>query len=181
MALSQPAHLRVTLAVGRFEYRKRICMSTSTFYRLALLLPYLSLVLGYFLSKGFGPTLPGPLNLQSWGMIWMGLGVFWVIPYTILALGLFIWSIGKSGSRIKSWFLRSPLVMMIVAPIVFALLAAYGLNSPDPNIKGFVGSLSGFAVFFSIPFSLSVGYLFVAFTLVLDGIFVKAGFLKSEL
>lgn len=156
-------------------------MSTSTFYRHALLLPYLSLALGYYLSNGFDPTLPGPLRLQSWGMIWIGLGVFWVIPYTILALGLFIWSRGKSGSKIKTWFLRSPLLMMIVAPIVFALLAAYGLNSPDPNIKGFVGSLSWFAVFFSIPFSLSVGYLFVAFTLVLDNILVRAGFLKSDI
>src|SRR5687768_4677700 len=98
-------------------------MTSITFYRLALFLPSLTLIPGYFLANQSESEL---FDVQFLGISWMVLAGFWIIPYTILVVGLLIWSRGKSSNTIKSVLLMSPCMLMIVAPAVLALFGILG-------------------------------------------------------
>lgn len=153
-------------------------MTSITFYRLALFLPYLTLIPGYFLANQSASEL---FDVQFLGMSWMVLAGFWIIPYTILVVGLLIWSKDKSSNTIKSVLLRSPLMLMIVAPAVLALFGILGSYLSDPNLMGFFLGLLMFGPLFSAPFSLIVGYIFVVIGLLLFEMLSRFGYIRDHI
>ena len=157
-------------------------MTSITFYRLALLLPYLTLIPGYYLAKDFlaNQSSNGLLSTQFLGMSWMVLSAFWIIPYTILVIGLLIWSKGKSSNTIRSWFLRSPFILMMVTIIVFIVAGVLGSYSSDPNTSGFLGGVLLLGPICSAPFSLIIGYVFVVFALLLYEILNKFSYIRDK-
>lgn len=153
-------------------------MTSITFYRFALFLPYLTLIPGYFLANQSASELFG---VQFLGMSWMVLAGFWIIPYTILVVGLLIWSKGKSSNTIKSVLLRAPLLLMIVAPAVLALFGILGSYLSDPNLRVFFVGLLMFGPLFSAPFSLIVGYIFVVIGLLLFEMLNRFGYIRDHI
>jgi hypothetical protein len=158
-------------------------MKSSTFYRLVLFLPYLTLIPGYLLTRDFlvNQSSSGLLSARFLGMSWMVLSGFWIIPYTIVVVGLLVWSKGKSGNIIRSMLLRSPFILMIVMPIVFILVGLLGSYSPDPNTSGFLGGVALLGPICSMPFSLVIGYIFLVIGLLLYEILDKFGYIQDDI
>lgn len=113
-------------------------MKTQTFIRLSLLFPYaLWIILASFMvvmSEIFPaseslPLLSGIITISfvySFGIL------VWGIPYTILALGLWIWSKGKPVRMMIKVFALSPLLMAVLVAVTIALiLSAQDGVSPD--------------------------------------------------
>lgn len=157
-------------------------MNSITFYRLALFLPYLTLIPGYFLTKDFlaNQSSSGLLSAQFLGMSWMVISGFWIIPYTIFVIGLLIWSKDKSINTIRSWFLRSPFMLMLVSPLVFVVIGVLGSYSSDLNISGSLATVSLIGLICSAPLALIIGYVFIVFALLLYEILNKFGYIKDE-
>jgi hypothetical protein len=153
-------------------------MTSITFYRCALLLPYLSLIPGYFFAN---QSASDHFDIQFLGMSWVVLAGFWITPYTILVVGLLAWSRGKSTNTIRSLLLKSPLMLMIVAPVVLALFGIFGSYSSDPNVSVFFTGLLMFGPLFSALFSFVVGYLFVIIGLLLYNMLNKFGYIKDDI
>jgi hypothetical protein len=147
-------------------------MKSITFYRFALLLLYLSLIPGYFLAN---QSASEHFDIQFLGMSWVVLAGFWIIPHTILVVGLLTWSKGKSSNTIKSVLLRSPFMLMIVAPAVLALFGILGSYSSDPDISVFFTGLLMFGPILSALCSLVIGYIFVIIGLLLYELVKKNG------
>ncbi len=103
-------------------------MKTQTFVRLSLLFPYFlwAVLTGFMvvLSEVFPeseslPILSGIITISfvySFGIL------VWGIPYTILALVLWIWSKGKTLRTMTRVFALSPLMMAVVVAIVMTIL-----------------------------------------------------------
>ena len=157
-------------------------MKSSTFYRLVLFLPYLTLIPGFFLARDFlaNQSSSGLLSARFLGMSWTVLSGFWIIPYTIVVVGLLIWSKGKSSKIIRSMLLRSPFILMIVMPLVFLIFGYLGSYSSDPNTSGFSATFMFLGPICSVPFSLVIGYMFVVIGLILYQILDKFGYIKDQ-
>ena len=155
-------------------------MRSSTFYRIILFLPYLTLIPGYLLARDFSVSESALFSAQGLGMSWMVLAGFWLIPYTIMVIGLLIWSRRKSSNLIRSWLLRSPFILMIVMPLVFILLGWLGSYSSDPNISSFLAGVGLLGPICSAPVGLVIGYIFVLIGLMLYEILHRFGYIKDE-
>lgn len=157
-------------------------MKSNTFYRLVLFLPYLTLIPGYFLTKDFlaNQSTSGLFSARFLGMSWTVLAGFWIIPYTIMVIGLLVWSRGKSSNMIRSWLLRSPFILMIVMPLVFMLAGWLGSYSSNPDIRGFLSGVLFIGTICSLPFGLVIGYIFVVIGLLLYEILDKFGYIKDN-
>jgi hypothetical protein len=153
-------------------------MTAITFYRFALLLPYLSLIPGYFFAN---QSASERFDIQFLGMSWVVLAGFWIIPYTVLVVGLLTWSKGKSSNTIKSVLLRSPFILMIVAPVVLALFGILGSSLSDPNLRVFFVGLLMIGPLFSALFSLIVGYIFVVIGLLLFKMLNSFGYIRDHI
>jgi hypothetical protein len=65
------------------------------------------------------------------------IGIFlWGIPYTILAVGLLLWSINKSASTIYKVFFFSPFLLSILIVFEIALVTFWPLQAPSLEGKG---------------------------------------------
>ncbi len=103
-------------------------MKTQTFIRLSLLFPYaLWIIFAIFMvvmSKVFPaseslPILSGMITISfiyAFGIL------VWGIPYTILALGLWIWSNKKPASTMKKVFAFSPLMLAVLITVAMYFL-----------------------------------------------------------
>ena len=104
--------------------------------RSLLLVPYLawglSLVFAYLASRPVGnmytsnayfEALTGVVSFYVIGI------VLWGIPYTILALGLLLWSIKKSVPIIFKMFIFSPFLLSILMVIEIVLITYWPLQA----------------------------------------------------
>ena len=83
------------------------------------------------------------------------IGIFlWGIPYTILVIGLLLWSINKSASTIYKLFFYSPFLLSILMTFEIALVSLWPPQAP--SFEGKVEILSSILVVV-IP-SLIFGY-----------------------
>jgi hypothetical protein len=75
-------------------------MKSTTYARLALLLPYLTLIesIGYFIYNDLDTKIE--TILQSANFFWNFFAFFWFVPYTILAIYLLIRSRGKTIEQV---------------------------------------------------------------------------------
>ncbi len=168
-------------------------MKSTTFYRLLLGLPYLFLIPGYFAAKDMFKSLSvssigGPTASNSSGLLgtimafWGITGVFWIVPYTLFAIILFIWSRNKSKEIIRIWFVRSPFILAMASPIFYLLLFPFQALIPDHNLNG-AGTFGAFTVIglvCSLPFSLLFGFIFVGIGLLLYSVFFSLKIIRDE-
>jgi len=80
--------------------------------------------------------------------------VLWGIPYTILAVGLLLWSINKSAPTIYKLFIFSPFMLSILMAVEIALVSFWPPQAP--SLEGGMEFLSSLLVVV-IP-SLIFGY-----------------------
>ena len=159
-------------------------MKSSTYYRLALLLPYLTLIPGYFLARNFLADVEALrqidiYSLKGMGMSWMVLSGFWLIPYTMVAISLTIWSIEKRKDLIRSMFLRSPIILMIAMPTLFIIIFAFIPEASDLNLAGTLELVKYTGILCSAPFCLVFGYIFVLLGLFFYEILNTVGLIKD--
>lgn len=157
-------------------------MTSITFYRLALFLPYLTLIPGYYLARDYFVNLSpsGIFSAQFLGLSSIVITGFWLIPYTIFVTGLLIWSRGKSSNTVRSWFLRSPFILMMIAPIIFMIIGALTAYSSGPDMQGNLAAVTLIGIICSVPLSLIIGFIFIVLALLLYEILNKLGYIRDE-
>ena len=150
-------------------------------------LPYLFVVPGFLAMRDFfTPLATGvpnemPSKFLNYLLVFWGItGIFWIIPYTLFAIGLLIWSFGKSKESIRIWFSKSPYFLMVFSPIFFLAILSLTSFFDDKNIVGTIASYGIIGVFCSIPLSLIYGFIFVLIGLSLHSILFSTGFIKND-
>jgi hypothetical protein len=106
--------------------------------RSLLLIPYfawgIALLFVYLVSASAGNSqtpnaffgvLTGVASFYTLGI------VLWGIPYTILALGLLLWSINKPAPGIHKVFVFSPFLLSVLTIIEIALISFWPLQAPS--------------------------------------------------
>ncbi len=160
-------------------------MKSTTFYRLVLGLPYVVLIPGFFAMRDYfrpmfteapDPSSGGWLGLI--GAFWGVTGIFWIIPYTLFAIGLLLWSIGRSKETIRTWFARSPFILMMLSPLFF--LALLPFHFTDENSAGAFSAYVIIGIVCSAPFSLIFGFIFVGIGLLIHSILTSLSLIKDE-
>ena len=154
-------------------------MKSSTFARLALLLPYVPLAesILYFIFRDISEE---DSLLQSFNLLWNFLAIFWYIPYTMMVIYLLIWSNGKSTDQIFKRYTFAPLILMLLSSGLFVILFLIGLLLGSESDIGGILMIFGLAAVVAIPASLVLGYLFVGISLFVYKFLVKLGFIKDE-
>ena len=141
--------------------------------RSLLLIPYfawgIALLFVYLVSvsaenshtpNAFLDALTGVASFYSVGI------VLWGIPFTILAVGLLLWSINKPAPTIYKVFVFSPFLLSILTVVEIALISFWPPQAP--SLEGLMGFLS-YILVAVIP-TLIFGYGFVG----VGGIIYKA-------
>jgi hypothetical protein len=130
-------------------------MKLQTGLRLTLLSPYLLWVVLagiLFLLNGSphsmksGPVFDVLLTVAS--LYTIGIAI-WILPYTILALGLWMWSKGKSPEETYRFFAFSPLFMAILVALemgIFSIL--WGGEGVSSDFGASMLAIAGLAILF---------------------------------
>ena len=126
-------------------------MTTQRFIRLSLLFPYILWVVlaGFMLLMSIVFPASESLPILS-GMITVSFvytfGILvWGIPYTILALGLWIWSKAKPVRTMIKVFMISPLMMAVVVAISISFILSTQ-DGVSPDIGEAVLALGAFSI-----------------------------------
>jgi hypothetical protein len=129
-----------------------------------LLIPYfawgIALLFVLLVSKlGGNPDAPNAFfNVIVGVASFYMLGILvWGIPYTILAVGLFLWSINKPAPNIYKVFFFSPLLLAILMEVEITLITFW--PPQPPSLEGLPNFLS--TTLLAVIPSLVFGYGFV--------------------
>jgi len=130
-------------------------MKPQTCLRLTLLAPYLlwvvlagTVILLNRSSQSMDPGIIYNVFLTAANLYTIGI-VIWLLPYTILALGLWMWSKGKSPEETYRFFAFSPLFMAILVALemgIFSIL--WGGEGVSSDFGGSVLAIAGLAILF---------------------------------
>jgi hypothetical protein len=102
--------------------------------------------------------------------------VIWGIPYTILTVGLLLWSRNKPAPAIYKVFLFSPLLLSGLTVVEVALISL--LTSQAPSLEGVMDFLS-FVLIAVIP-TLLFGYVFVGVGVIINKAMKQFNLLRIE-
>lgn len=136
-------------------------MKPRTFFGLALLFPYIlwgicalifALISSREISENWNVALM-PVAFYVFGI------VLWFIPYTVLAVGMWIWSRNKSTNALRKLALIAPLLLF-----VFMLIEVVAVSLPMDSITGLTKDLLNQSALVG-GFSLTFGYLCVGIAL----------------
>jgi hypothetical protein len=135
-------------------------MKSTTYARLVLLLPYLTLVesVGYF--KVYEYEYENAAVLQVINEFWNFFAFFWFIPYTILVIYLLIWSRRKTTEQIEYTYTLAPFMMMFVSIVSYLAILITGSLFDQGFYKG-LGGILIIAAIVAVPASIIFGYIFV--------------------
>jgi len=153
-------------------------MKTKTFARLSLFLPNLVLIESafYFVYHKLDNKLLSVT--QNFNYLWNFLAIFWFIPYTILVIGLLIWSKEKSNKEIEAKFETSPFILIGTATatymVVFLIGIAIDINSAATLFWGFL-----LLTVFSVIGSIILGFTFIIITHLLYKLLQTIKFIKD--
>jgi len=158
-------------------------ISSSKFYRLALLIPYFILiVLAPFFYFDIGSNYvnsKAPINLPvfiqvfqfMFGLLLETLIIvcivyflgapYWLLPYTILVVFLWSWSLKKEKLQIYKVFIWAPFFLALLITALYALIVYYGLFSKINYLGDDIPSSIMICIF---PASIAFGYLFIGIT-----------------
>ena len=138
-------------------------MKPQTFFRLAILFPYLLwiiCVLIVALLSTLTQEISSTLNVVMMPFFFYAFGILlWFIPYTILAIGMWIWSKGKSTKALYKLALSAPILLFIL--MLFEVVVIY---QPAKNMGELTADLPGQAAMMG-SFSLFFGYFCVGIAL----------------
>jgi len=152
-------------------------MKQKTFFGLALLFPYILwvfCVLVVFILSSRELSATWNSVLMPFGIYTFGI-VLWFIPYTLLAIGMWVWSRNKSIQAIFKAGLLAPfflVLLMIVEVIVFSF-GTGGFNEMFNNAVTEALALGAFCLVF--------GYLCVGVVLVLYKFLLSRNMIKEEI
>lgn len=132
--------------------------------RVFLLIPYFAWGIGLLFTSLVSATASNLSTINTFFEAIIGVVsiytigiVIWGIPYTILAVGLLLWSINKPAQIIYKVFVFSPLLLSILTAVEIALISFW---PPQVlSIEGLMGFLSSLLV--SIIPILIFGFVFV--------------------
>lgn len=136
-------------------------MKPQTYFRIALFIPYIlwAICLLIFLpisaleiSDAWNAALM-PLAFYLFGVL------LWFIPYSLLAIGLWFWSRGKSVTTLRNAALLSPILFSLLL-IIEAVL----VSLPADSIIGFVENAVSYTAMLG-AFGLVFGYACVGIAL----------------
>jgi hypothetical protein len=146
-------------------------MKSITYARLTLLTPYPIIIVSilgfissyYHLKAGYFPNIVEIIS----GLILYS-AVLWFVPYTILAIGLLVWSIRKSFKQFKIAYIGSPIFFAVIFLLYFVVTGITGFTN-----MGEIGSINTIEMAIallvtlgiSIPMSVTIGYLLVGLSL----------------
>jgi len=131
-------------------------------FGIALLFPYLFwgvsvLIANLFSSQNISDT----WNILLVPILFYTVGaIFWFIPYTLLAIGMWFWSKNKSVASLRKLGLSAPIILSGLMAIEYSIIM-FADNSSTTDWAGMMGFLA--LLIFS---SLVGGYLFVGIALV---------------
>lgn len=136
-------------------------MKPRTYFGLALLFPYILWVicaLAAFLFSSLETTpawdiLLMPIMFYAFGIL------LWFIPYTILAISMWIWSRNKSTAALYKLALTAPL-LLVVLMLIEVVLVSLPVDSVAELTKDLLGQTALMG-----GFSLAFGYLCVGIAL----------------
>lgn len=141
-------------------------MKPRTYFGLALLFPYLLwvicvLVVVILSSKEITPAVNAvvtPFFLYAFGIL------AWFIPYTLLAIGMWLWSKNRSIQALNKMALVAPIILSILLIVEVILVLLPGKNWADlaKDLPVQAASIAGFSLVFGY---LCVGIAFGLFRL----------------
>jgi hypothetical protein len=150
--------------------------------RLLLLTPYVAWGMAVLFSRlVYGPaenpnTPNAILNALAGASTVYAVGIIlWGIPYTLLALGLLIWSRKKSASVIYKVFLFSPVLLSLLMAVEAALVSFSPQQSTLINLQNFLS----YAAVLVVP-SLAFGYVFIIVAFLLYKALSRLNMFKAE-
>jgi hypothetical protein len=151
-------------------------MKPRTYFRLALLFPYIlwgicALVVFLVTSQETSPAMDivlMPLMFYVFGII------LWLVPYTVLAVGMWIWSRSKSTTALYRLALIAP-VLLFVLMLIEVVLVSLPIDSMTELTEELLGqsALVG-------GFSLVFGYLCVGIALGVYKFLQARNFIAAE-
>ena len=159
-------------------------MKPQPFFRLALLFPYfLWIICALVVALLSSLTLETSSN---WNVILMPIFFYafgiliWVIPYTILAIGMSIWSKGKTTKALYKLALTAPILLFILmfVEVVVIYQPAKTMADLTAELPGQAAMLGGLSLFFGY---LCVGIALGMFKLLQSKNIVSEEVLSSEL
>jgi len=151
-------------------------MKPQTYFRLALLFPYILwcfCALIFFLVSS--REIPEAWNVALMPISFYTFGIlFWFIPYTVLAIGMWVWSRNKSIPALYKAGVLAP-IFLTVLMIVEAILFSIGTGNANDMFKNALSealTLGGFSLVF--------GYLCVGIALGVYKILLSRNKIKEE-
>jgi len=141
-------------------------------FGIALLFPYLLWVICIFILDLF----PQQDMSDIWSFVRLAItyymlgAIFWFIPYTILAYGMWIWSKNKPVASLRKLGLLSPILFSILMIIEFSIL--WSFESDWKELLGALASLFAICAF--------TGYLIVGIALTVYKILQSKNLVAEE-
>lgn len=151
-------------------------MKPRTYFRLALMFPYLlwcicALVLFLLSSQ---ETTAWDLVLVPFMIYVFGI-ILWLVPYTILAVGMWIWSRHKSTAALYRLALLAP-ALLVLLMVIESMLISLPVSSIAQLVKDSLEQAMTLG-----SFSLLFGYLCVAVALSIFKFFQAKGLIAEEI
>ena len=124
-------------------------MRAQTYFRLALFTPFILWVIGLLITILFSAAeMSTPWDVIFTPIAYYTIGIIlWLIPYLILAVGLWIWSKNRTISNLRNAGLMSPFLffLLLFAEAYWAYLSTGSLTETTqrlPELAATVGALS---------------------------------------
>ena len=151
-------------------------MRSRTFFGFALLFPYILwgiCALIFFLVSS--QEIPEAWNVALMPISFYTFGIIlWFIPYTILAVGMWIWSKNKSTTALYKLAILAPLLFLALM-LVEVILVSLPADSMAELVKDLLGQSAVVGVF-----SLVFGYLCVGIAMGLYKFLLAKNIIKEE-
>jgi hypothetical protein len=152
--------------------------------RSLLLIPYIAWGIALLFALLVSGSAEGPNTPNAFLEALAGLAsvytiaiIGWGIPYTLLAVGLFLWSINKPAPTIYKAILYSPLLLSILIAVEIALISFSSqeiLSSPD------FPSFLSYLLLAIIP-TLILGYIFVGVGIIIYKAMMRLNLIRTEI
>jgi hypothetical protein len=132
-------------------------MKPPTYFKLALLFPYILwgiFAIIFLLASNL--DIPEKWNIVLMPMVFYVFGIIlWFIPYTVLAIGMGIWSRNKSTKSLSKSAMLAPVLLAILVS-----LEAILVNLPSDGVAEFMADAASQSALVGV-FSLVFGYVCV--------------------
>lgn len=133
-------------------------MKPRTYFGIALMFPYVlwCICTAIFLLLSSLQEVSEPWNFVLMPLVFYVFGIIlWFIPYTVLAIGLWIWSRNKSAKSLSKSAILAPILLAILIS-----LEAILVTLPSGSVSEFMADATSQSALVGV-FSLIFGYLCV--------------------